>query len=311
MTQASLKNEYSNDNKKFTINPKTGRSIAVGGRMWRKMVKQGVIDNANYEKPNVLYTVNEDEYIRPDGSGVDKEQVKEEVYRQKEKFTIANKDKHRRPMVYKNQVIMGDNKLTTQEASQLTADAAVEVIDDIQNNEEQLPPNMSRDEAHEYLQGMIFDRMLTNKQKFINKRLQPTRPKRQLQPVLKRAVTNVNKRPRDKPKLNIRTKPKANRIATLKPLKRVPKKKLEPEPIYVDEVDCFDQDQEQHQYEYVDSAASQLRIDGSDTDQSYEYDGEEEDEKIGTNFSGEEEVDPHGSSLINERYENDRFYSEE
>ncbi len=233
--------------KKFTVNPKTGRSIEVGGRMWRKMVKQGVIDNDSYEKPNVLYTVNEDEYDN-------EEDVKKEVYRQKEKFTIANKDRARRPMVYKNQVVMGDNKLTSQEASRLTADAAINVIDDIQNNEEQLPPNMTRDQAHEYLQGMIFDRMLANKQKFINTRLQPSRGKRQLQPVLKRAVTHIDTR--DEPRRNIRTKPKTN----LKPLKRVPKKKVEP--VYEEEYEYVDE-------EYTDEGEPDAR-DQYETERFYE-----------------------------------------
>ena len=30
----------------YCTNPKTNRQIAVGGRMWKKMVKQGIIDAA-------------------------------------------------------------------------------------------------------------------------------------------------------------------------------------------------------------------------------------------------------------------------
>lgn len=209
-----LHNLMSSNKKKFTVNPATGRSIAIGGRMWRKMVKSGIIENDSYERTgnfpdssNVLYTVNEDEYET-------EEQMKEEVYKQKERFIRQYCDPdasgyvpNKRPMVYKNKVIMGNNKLTTEEVSKRTADAAIEVIDQIQNNEEQIPQNMTRKEAHDYLQGLIFDKMISNKKKFVNSRLEPVVRKEPEQRRVKIKHSTVERKQK------------------LKPLKRVPKRK--------------------------------------------------------------------------------------
>lgn len=228
--------------KTFCTSPETGRSIIVGGRTWRKLLREGTISNDNnHQNENVLYTVNEEEYENP-------EEVKEEVYRQKEKFKLKNTNKNKHPRVYKNKVIMGNNRLTTQEASRLTADAAVKVIDKIQNNEEEIPQNMTRDEAHDFLQGLIFDKMLSNKKKFINSRLEPSpksNPRRiKIQkPELRRTVSFVNKLG-----TNFSEKPKKK----LKPLKRVPKKKYIPEEEYEEEYEEEDPNQEyEEEYEYV------------------------------------------------------------
>ena len=159
-------------NATFCTNPATGRSIRIGGRMWRKMVKQGVIDADTYDNRNVLYTVQEDEYET-------EEDLKNEVYRQKKRLVSENKDKYRKPVIYKNYVINGTSRLTNEETARQTANAAINVIDDIQNNEEGIPTNMSRDEAHQYLQGLIFNKMISQKKKFKNTRLEPRQKKPQ------------------------------------------------------------------------------------------------------------------------------------
>lgn len=198
-------------NPTYCINPITSRRIQIGGRSWRRLVKAGTIDPNAYEKPNVMYTVNEQEYEDP-------EELKQEVYRQKKRIVAEHTDRNTRPVIYKNKIINAQNKLTTKEASQRTADAAIEVIDDIQNNLEEIPTNMSRNEAHEYLTGLIFNKMLSQKKKFINKRLEPV----QRQPRLKKPTT-IRKTGHDR---------------KLKPLRKVKRviHELEPEYEYVEEV---------------------------------------------------------------------------
>ncbi len=195
------------------INPITGRRVTIGGRSWRRLVKAGEIDPNAYEKPNVLYTVDEDQYENP-------EDVRKEVYKQKKRLVAENTSRDMRPVVYKNKVINAQNKLTTKEASQRTADAAIEVIDDIQNNLEEIPTNMSRDEAHEYLTGLIFNKMLSQKKKFINKRLEP---------LSRRDSTEIVRQPRIKKPTTASKKGDGRK---LKPLRRVKKVVHEPEPEY-------------------------------------------------------------------------------
>ena len=62
--------------------------------------------------------------------------------------------------------------MTNEESSRKTADAALEVVDAIQNNELEIPEDMSRTEARDYLQGLIFNQMLAGGKKFKNTKLE-------------------------------------------------------------------------------------------------------------------------------------------
>ena len=43
------------------INPKTNRPIKIGGRIWLRLVNEGVIPESTYEDPKTLYTLQEDD----------------------------------------------------------------------------------------------------------------------------------------------------------------------------------------------------------------------------------------------------------
>ena len=43
------------------INPKTNRPIIVGGKVWRKLVKENMIQNSNYKDPRELGEIPQDE----------------------------------------------------------------------------------------------------------------------------------------------------------------------------------------------------------------------------------------------------------
>jgi hypothetical protein len=38
----------------FVKNPNTGRPVKVGGRIWTRLVKKGIISDAGYKDPNIL-----------------------------------------------------------------------------------------------------------------------------------------------------------------------------------------------------------------------------------------------------------------
>ncbi|NQY54598.1 MAG: hypothetical protein HRT42_13620 [Campylobacteraceae bacterium] len=59
-----------------------------------------------------------------------------------------------------------------QEVSERTANSALDIIDAIQNNELEIPSNMTRTEARDYLQKLIFEKMMSDKKKFVNKNLE-------------------------------------------------------------------------------------------------------------------------------------------
>lgn len=234
----------------YCLNPKTNRQIMVGGRMWRKMVKQGVIDAAEpdasgfvYNNPNMLYTVQEDEYENP-------QEAKEELYRQKNRIAEENTNPRKRPMVYKNHIVMADKRLTNEETATRTADAAIDVIDDIQNNYENIPANMSREDAHKYLQGLIFDKMLAQKKPFKNTRLAP-KPQREIK--IQPPPRNIESKLSMRRSVSVVDRPKKGQ--KLKPLRRVNRNfesKLS-EPLYINE-DETDEDyiEEEEEEDYVD-----------------------------------------------------------
>jgi len=48
----------------FVKNPETGRPVKVGGRIWHRLLKKGLIKNTDYKDPNILATIEEDENVK-------------------------------------------------------------------------------------------------------------------------------------------------------------------------------------------------------------------------------------------------------
>lgn len=150
------------------INPQTGRPVTVGGRVWKRLVKKGVLDGTGYENPNTYYVQDSGAYEDPEAARTALEEQKAILN------TKGNFPRGTHAVIKGNKLIGQRAKLTTNEASHQTANAAVNVIDDIQNGRVEIPQNMSRDQAHEYLQSIIFNKMLSQNKKFRNTRLAPT-----------------------------------------------------------------------------------------------------------------------------------------
>lgn len=252
----------------YIINPVTHRKILLGGRIWRKLVKEGLLEEETYRDPNVLYTIDEDQY--------QEKELKEELYKQKARLMKENIHKHKKPIVKGNKVILSSDKLTNKETAQITANSAIDIIDDIQSNELDIPTDMNRDEARQYLQGLIFDKMIAKKKKFINTKLEPkSRPallqsKKNL--THQRGRLTLQKFDISKPPL-IRH-PREGRFprpnSHLKPLKKVPRashEKALKQVRYVEEDNIETETETEPEEEYYDSV---------DQDQENEYYEEEE-----------------------------------
>lgn len=155
----------------YCINPKTKRKIQIGGRTWKRLIKQGRIERNGYEPENVLYTIDESKYDNP-------VEAKKKLYDQKIKLHNQDKDLNKHLVVKGNKIYRAEKKITNEEQARLTAGSAISVIDDIQNNVVDIPANMNREEAHQYLQGLIFNKMLEQKKKFKNTKLEPKAKKK-------------------------------------------------------------------------------------------------------------------------------------
>jgi len=48
----------------FVKNPETGRPVKVGGRIWHRLLKKGLIKNTDYKDPNILATIGEEDNVK-------------------------------------------------------------------------------------------------------------------------------------------------------------------------------------------------------------------------------------------------------
>ena len=237
----------------FVVNPNTNRQIRKGGKAWLKLVKNGVLERDGYLPPNCAYKLKEAEYENEEAQ---MEKLQEEKQRMIDNDEVP--DGVHPVISKKNQIVYQKPKLTAQETSELTSQAAMDVIDQIQSGELELP-DMNRDDARDYLQKLIFEQMLSSKKKFRNTRLEPKKIKKLpkgLEPLLRR---NTRMDKYKKPDNN-------RRMVKMKPLERsysridrdrvlVDKPKVEKkEPVYADyyeEEPEEEQPDSESEYEYV------------------------------------------------------------
>ena len=157
------------DSTKYVINPESGRNILVRGKKYWLLVKKGVLQG---DLPNLVYDPKKE--LDPNVvHNMDKKELYDHLYEKKEelKHTIPN-DKVL--AIAKNKLITKKPTMKMQEVSERTANSALDIIDSIQNNEIEIPSNMSRIEARDYLQRLIFEKMLSNKKKFVNTKIEKT-----------------------------------------------------------------------------------------------------------------------------------------
>lgn len=143
------------------INPVTGRKVVIGGRTWKKLVNDGYLDIGQQAPYN---------------------------YRSNDPMENRKRQRPKRP------------RLTNEQTARKTADAAVNLIDDIQNHKMDIPLDMSQEEAREYLQGLIFNKMLAQKKEFLNNRLEPKgKPRGSGRPKSSFKIRKRNKKPKRQP----------------------------------------------------------------------------------------------------------------
>ncbi len=178
----------SKHNNQYCVNPETNRNIRIGGKTWMRLVKTNKLAEGTYKHPNVGYQTKE----TYEDSALDlatQDTVLRQLEEQKQRMIDNNqvpvgKTLHIKPprkgFRKRGKIVYRDHNLTAHEASKNTADAAMNVIDQIQNGEIEVPANMNREEAHEYLQGLIFNKMLSGSNpknsfgtKFKNMKLTP------------------------------------------------------------------------------------------------------------------------------------------
>jgi len=218
-----------------------------------------VLDRGDYLPPNCAFKLEQSQYK-------DEEERVEKLATEKQRI-IDEKEAPdgMQPAYSKNDTIVYRRpKLTARETSELTSEAALDVIDGIQNGDIEMP-EMSRDDARNYLQKLIFDQMLRGGKKFKNIRLEPkknitaashAREKKKVQ--IQPSDTSVHKSKRvdnidlEKPVLKRHSKiDKYKKQVRVKPPSHRKKKK---EPVY-----------------YLEDTETETEVPDSDSEYEYEY----------------------------------------
>lgn len=237
----------------FIENPETHRMIRIGGRIWLKLVRRGVIDRGDYLPPNCAYRLKKEEYENDEEALQVLKAEKNRIIKDKE-APIGQK-----PVIYKkNQIVYQSDTRT--DSARLTSDAALDVIDQIQNGDIDIPTDMNRDEARDYLQGLIFSQMLSKKKKFKNPKLKPALKKPALKKPALKKTRNLTSVPLFKRPVNKRMVVKMH-----KPIlqdENEDESEYEYSYQYVDEDSNFDnrnlEEEPETEYEYVDEEPEEI-----------------------------------------------------
>ena len=124
------------------VNPRTGRGVKVGGKTWRRLVKDGLIEN-NYRDPKELYEIKKDD---------DVEQKKEELDKVLPRGTHSARGRGK----HKGKIVKVRNKLKADEVSKYTAKMASLAV----RNNINVLAEMDNDEIELQLEKLILQEML-------------------------------------------------------------------------------------------------------------------------------------------------------
>lgn len=145
----------------FVINPHSGREIKIGGKIFKQLLHQGEIDPGVYKErkhANLLYEVVPDQF----------ETKEQEIMHLEKKKKELNKDL---PLDFKTRAVRKGSKLykqkrkiTAESATRKTSAAAVSVFEQMKAGEIELPKKMTRKQTREYLEHLIYQRLVAKKE---------------------------------------------------------------------------------------------------------------------------------------------------
>ena len=126
----------------FVINPNTKRPIKVGGIVWRKLVKENILED-KYADPAELYKLEPDEDV-------------EQKIQELNKNLPMNQQSVRGRGKYKGKIVKRSRTLNPTEVAKYTSKLATKIIKQKAENYEE---DMSEDEMSEMLSNMLIQKM--------------------------------------------------------------------------------------------------------------------------------------------------------
>ena len=147
--------------KQTIINPKTGRPIMVGGRVWTLLLREGLINNDNYRDENILYEVEQEN---------DNETLPQEplpLVRSESKIEISQLPDHQQAVrgrgKYKGKIVRRNKQLKPEQVHKQVADCAVRAVKKYtQSGHSSHFTDENDEDLNNLIQKMIMDEMITN-----------------------------------------------------------------------------------------------------------------------------------------------------
>ena len=108
----------------FVKNPETGRAVKIGGRIWHRLLKKGLIKNTDYKDPNILATIEEDENVK-----VKRFEINQSLPPEIE--AVTGRGKYKNKIVKRKLPLVRKPKVEIQQA--VSSDSDTDSDDDIQD----------------------------------------------------------------------------------------------------------------------------------------------------------------------------------
>lgn len=143
---------------KMVRNPLTSRFIKVGGKTWSALVRDGHIRTGNYQHPNTLLQIDEDDFSS------DESQIRHlELEKAKYNRSVGDEAGVRAVRRGKTKLIKQRSKLTNRTTAEKTAEAGAVVIERIDSGEIVVPNNLTRKKRKRWLEDLIQDQLVSKK----------------------------------------------------------------------------------------------------------------------------------------------------
>jgi len=167
-----------NSQKQTVLNPKTNRPIVVGGRVYMKLLREGLIENPNIKDDNILYEIEQEpEQPQEQPQEQEPEQELEPLPLERSESVINELPPHQQAVKgrgkYKGKMVRRNKQLKPAQVHQQIADCAVRAVKKYQNNHsnhftdnegdnDNDENNDENEDLDKLIHQMIMDEMVNN-----------------------------------------------------------------------------------------------------------------------------------------------------
>lgn len=153
--------------KQTIINPKTGRPIMVGGRVWTLLLREGLINNDNYRDEHILYEIEQELPQEPLPLVRSESAIQELAQSETDNVILSQLPNHQQAVKgrgkYKGKMVRRNKQLKPEQVHKQVADCAVRAVKKYtQSGHSSHFTDENDEDLNNLIQKMIMDEMITN-----------------------------------------------------------------------------------------------------------------------------------------------------